>query len=164
MKLLPLPRDYQAEKDGNDVFYVHAPSLGGDCQRLLVYLPDNGDKNNHATTVDEVARRLNTAPEPDAVSVTLEQAVAFVVAMVGHVDYGRGASAPKSPHMVTHLDAVLGHGKTPDGGLVDSWEQVTAPRCEDDWQARVHDAVNPLIDYLHAVVHALQAHREALRP
>jgi hypothetical protein len=164
---MKLPRDYQVltDSDSIDDVCVYAPSMKGKDHSLTVYVPGIDDPCDLERLAEEVARRLNVAPEPDAnpaVTVTLSQAVAFVVAMVGHVDYGMGVEAPKSPHVVTHLDAVLGHGKTPNECLVDSWAQPAQPRPP--WPVEDCKQMAPLIDYLHAVVHALQAHREALRP
>jgi hypothetical protein len=156
---MKLPRDYQVltDSDSIDDVCVYAPSMKGKDHSLTVYVPGIDDPCDLERLAEEVARRLNVAPEPDAnpaVTVTLEQAVAFVVAMVGW----SGEGTRISPHMVTHLDAALGHGRVPPhAGAVEDWSRAgrPAPHCESN---------NLLIDYLHAVVHALQAHREALRP
>jgi hypothetical protein len=152
---MTLPRDYRVMRDGNDsdVYFV-TPSFRDKDHALPVYVPVR-DRRDRERMAEEVARRLNVAPEPDAnpaVTVTKEQAVAFLNVLVG-----MAGEAYLSPHVVTHLDAVMGIHKRP------SWF------CMSDWLRDADliggkERVNNLIDYLHAVVHALQAHREALRP
>jgi hypothetical protein len=153
-----LPRDYQVltDSDSIDDVCVYAPSMKGKDHALTVYVPVPDDPCDLERMAEEAARRLNAAPEPDvnpAVSVDLSQAVAFVCAMLDFT----GDGTRMSPHMITHLDAALGRRQMPYADTVENWSGAERPEP-------YFGSVNLLIDYLHAVVHALQAHREALRP
>lgn len=48
------------------------------------------------------------------VNITHAQAIAFVNSLVGWEDLSEANGKPKSPHALTHLEAVLGAGNVPN--------------------------------------------------
>ncbi len=101
-------------------------------------------------------KSINVDLLKDLPTVTREQALAFVDALVGWEDIGEEQAKPKSPHALTHFEAVLGQGK-----LTSSFEIQRGPvildsfrRFPDVWrkEKEAYDAkVVPFIRYLLAV-------------
>jgi hypothetical protein len=59
-----------------------------------------------------VDKQFDEAILKDLPTVTKEQALAFLDALVGWEDIADQQARPKSPHALTHIEAVLGRGNT----------------------------------------------------
>lgn len=86
-------------------------------------------------------------------TVTREQGLAFVEALTGYVVVADQQVAAKSPHVMTHLEAVLGYDRVP------SIYQMHYPAS---YESNIH----PFWDYLRAVIDVLDTrennHTESL--
>jgi hypothetical protein len=89
--------------------------------------------------------------------ITREQALAFIETLVGF-DNGDMASKEKSPQVRTALKAVLGVNKLPNDS--EAYEIVT----DSTLRSGTHEKMMLLIDYLKAVVEAMERPSESERP
>ena len=76
--------------------------------------------------------------------VPVERALAFISAMVGWEDVGECQARPKSPHMWTHLEAVLGRRDVPSSDDFPSTSKHSTARAQ------------ALVEYLRGVAKALE--------
>lgn len=95
--------------------------------------------------------------------VTLEQAEAFLDALVGWEDAGE-TQRPKSPHAFTHLSAILGLGKLPGPdvfGRLAFLKRWIGKGLDNEYHIKERDdlvpRVLPLIEYLEGVTAALRS-------
>jgi hypothetical protein len=82
-------------------------------------------------------------------NVTRSQAAAFVDSLTGWIDLSEDNGTPKSPHALTHLNAVLGLGRVP--GVQDVIRANEGAAFKSSF-----DKVNNLADFLEGVVKALR--------
>lgn len=86
--------------------------------------------------------------------VPAERALAFIGAMVDWEDVGECQARPKSSHMWTHLEAVLGLGKVPD---IYAFRSVV---YNDAAYRHEREKVLMLVEYLEGVIKTLRAMME----
>ena len=90
--------------------------------------------------------------------VTREQALGHLEAAVGYIDIGEGARTPKSPHMETALDAVLGVVPTvPTFVDVEGALEAPYPHYNRERLAEMRADCQRYVDFLRGVADALGA-------